>query len=199
MQINPLFYLTLVVTYLIGAIPTGRFIGRYYGVKVENKGSGNIGATNIARVVGKKAGIITLLSDILKGYLAIIIASLLTEIPQSFCYPFALSVVMGHCFSLPCWKGGKGVATTLGAISAITPISALISLAFFITVYLYTKIVSLASITAVILLPLICTITNYKLPILYFLPWLGLITVIIINRHHANIVRLLKGEEQSFR
>ena len=185
----------LIFAYCIGSFPTGLIIARSQGVDITKIGSGNVGATNIARNIGKKAGAITLGIDLLKGFLPVFLISMHPEYAK-LASSVAIMTVLGHCFSIPkILKGGKGVATGLGTILAINPILGLLALGVFLIVFKIAKIVSLASLIAVIALPLITLVImkdwNLSTHIL-------IISMIIILKHRENIQRLLEGKEQKF-
>jgi glycerol-3-phosphate acyltransferase PlsY len=197
---NSLNVLLPVAAYLIGSIPFGLLLSRRSGIDIRQHGSGNIGATNVSRLVGKKIGLLTLFLDAAKGWLAVFTADLLLGDTPSRHLLIALcgaAVVMGHMFSLFLrFKGGKGVATALGVFLSISPMSLLVSLAIFIPVAVATGFVSLGSLLASVAI----------LPSLYFLAepswklWLAtLLAAMIWLKHHQNIRRLLNGTEKRFR
>ncbi len=188
--------------YLLGSIPWGLLMARVFGrVDVRTSGSGNIGATNVARVAGPVAGVVTLLLDTAKGAAAVWLASRFSNDSAVWMTIAMLGVLLGHCF--PIWlnfKGGKGVATALGAFLALCPIAALSALALFLAVSAYWRYVSLGSIAAAAAMPLL----------IYFL-WaphhapptiiiFGTMTaaLLIIYKHDANIQRLIEGAEPKF-
>jgi len=191
---------SLIPFYLLGCFPTGVFVAKLYGVSITKQGSKNVGATNVARVVGKKAGIITLLGDMLKGIVGVLIAK------QVFKQVFSLEimiaaasfcVVAGHCLSLPPFlKGGKGVATSLGALGMLAPLAALSALVVFIISFLCSKIVSLSSILAAIAAVICAYIFESSEPSFHAVV---LIATLIIARHYENISRLLTGTEGQFK
>lgn len=194
--------LALVLAYLIGSIPSAVWIGKYmYGVDVRNSGSGNSGATNTFRVLGKKAGIPVLIIDIFKGWFAVQLAYILgnfrpeTQLFENFQFLLGLFAVLGHIFPIFAqFKGGKGIATILGAMIAIHYQAALLSMAVFLIVFLSTHFVSLSSILGSLMFPLsILFIFNYSSPtfVLYsFLVW-----VLVLATHQKNIERLLSKKE----
>ena len=187
--------LSLVPFYLLGAFPTGPLIAKVYGVDIASRGSGNVGATNVARVVGKRAGIFTLLGDALKGALGVVLAGLCVG-EAWFPGTAALAVVLGHCFSVPPYlKGGKGVATALGVITVLYPSSSLVALATFGMFFWLWRIVSLASIGATLLVPMWALVTNAPDVVSVSLM---LIAVVIVMRHEENIKRLIEGREPRF-
>lgn len=185
--------LALIPFYLLGAFPTGILIARFKGIKLTELGSGNVGATNVARTIGKSAGLVTLIIDILKGYLAVMFANLVTG---SFIFAAwaAFAAVAGHCFSIPKkLKGGKGVATALGVFLYLSPIAAIVALIVFLIIFRTTKIVSLASVTAALVVPIVMFLA---LPIDTILIPITLISLMIVYRHKENLIRLSQGQEQ---
>jgi glycerol-3-phosphate acyltransferase PlsY len=188
-------FIALIPFYLLGAFPTGVLIARLHGIDITSQGSGNVGATNVSRVIGKKAGVLTLVGDLCKGSLAVLIASAVSPFGW-FPAGAAVAVVCGHCFSVPPYlKGGKGVATALGAILVLFPLSALVALATFGSVFAFSKIVSLASISAALVTPIFSLITNQ--PDITSAA-LAIMAGIIAHRHRDNIKRLIEGREPKF-
>ena len=186
------YLFALIPFYLIGTIPTGHLIAMREGVKIDEHGSGNVGATNVTRVLGKKKGALTLLGDVLKGFLAVAIASLLTS-NTSLPALAAFTVVAGHCFSIPGkLKGGKVVATALGVILYISPLLALLALLIFATVLKLFKMVSLASVTAVLATPLAALFADVSND---FQLALAAIALLVVYRHKSNLIRITRGEE----
>jgi glycerol-3-phosphate acyltransferase PlsY len=208
-----LYLIVAVVAYLLGSIPFGYLLVRIFrGEDIRQTGSGNIGATNVARSGAKGLGITTLALDALKGALAVWLAMALSgskynlcgNLIQHPCVPAlrlmslaALFAVFGHVF--PVWlrfKGGKGVATALGVFCVLFPKAILLALAIFILVVAITRFVSLGSILGAIAFPVAA----------YFMQapdWLSLllassVSLIIILKHHQNISRLLAGTENRF-
>lgn len=199
----------LLVSYLIGSIPWGYIIGRANGIDIRKHGSHNIGATNVTRVLGAVPGRLCFVLDFLKGWFPVVffgsarIASRLA-LSQGWCMLLAAAAaVLGHVF--PVWllfRGGKGVATSIGACLAMAFWPVVIgALAWFI-VYKKTLVVAIASLTLAMVTPLSALIL--RLAGLSDLSWqavvlMFLLGVLIILRHHENIRRLLKGEENSFK
>ncbi len=181
--------------YLIGAFPTGRLIARAYGVRIESTGSGNVGATNVARSVGAKAGVATLLGDLLKGVIG---AELALHLCNGTTHPVigAVLVVCGHCLSIPFYlKGGKGVATSLGVLLVIAPLVAMGGILMFTAAFWLSRIVSLASIIAAIAIPLLGLAVHGTTATT---GGLALIAILVVGRHHQNIRRLLNNTEPHF-
>lgn len=200
--------LILVIAYLLGSIPFGYLLVRAVaGADVRETGSGGTGATNVSRRAGKLAGVVTLLLDALKGALAVILArSFLTE-DFGINWYVAASVVLaiaGHCF--PVWlgfRGGKGVATGVGAFLALSALAVACAGVVFIAIVWATRYVSLGSIAAAAVMPLsVWILSGYIRPVESLAPLLtaALVgAVIIIFMHRANIGRLLSGTESKFR
>jgi glycerol-3-phosphate acyltransferase PlsY len=195
------YIIVAVAAYLLGSIPTGFLVAKAKGIDIQKSGSGNIGATNAMRVLGKRAGILVMLVDALKGYAA---AKLLPIMAISFfnsgdsklatlCIMAGIFVVLGHNYT--CWlkfKGGKGIATTAGVYLALAPVALGIALAVFILTVLITHYVSLGSIVAAIVLPVAVWFNCEDL-------FLEIVTialcVLAIFRHKKNMQRLLAGTE----
>jgi glycerol-3-phosphate acyltransferase PlsY len=186
---------SLLPFYLLGAFPTGHLVSKLHGIDIERQGSGNVGATNVARVVGKRAGILTLLIDACKGALGVALASWTVGEPW-FVGGASFAVVLGHCFSIPTiLKGGKGVATALGVISVLYPSSSIVALVVFGAVFGMWRIVSLAAITATLMVPVWALVTNASDAVSTSLM---LIAALIVMRHDQNIRRLIEGREPTF-
>ena len=189
-------YLLLILFYFVGVFPTGYLLARAKGIDITSIGSGNVGATNVARALGKRAGLLTLLIDLLKGATPVAIAYLITD-DKNFIYLSGLMPVLGHCFSIPGFlKGGKGVATGLGASLCIAPLATLIAVIVFIVSYKISKIVSLSSVIATVVLPLanFALTSNASQSCI-----LMIIASVIIFKHRENIKRLAQGEEKKFK
>lgn len=195
----------LVLAYLLGSIPTAVWIGKtFYGIDVREYGSGNAGATNTFRVLGKKAGIPVMLIDILKGYtatnLAFFIGFSVTgphHSVQFVNYQLALGItaVMGHLFPVFAgFRGGKGVATLTGMILAVHLEASLVCILVFLLVLLITRYVSLSSIAAGFTFPL-STIFIFHVSVRSIIVYGMCICVLILVTHQKNIERLMKGKE----
>jgi len=194
--------LFVLLAYLTGAFPSAVWVGKtFYKIDVREFGSGNAGATNTFRVLGKKAGIPVLIMDIFKGWLSVNYISFLTNIPQSaeavfeIKLAFGIAAVIGHLFPIYTgFRGGKGIATLLGLLIGLHAVAALYSILVFVIVFITSKYVSLGSIIASIAFPILVILilgsTNVSLNLFaFFVPILSLIT------HQKNIERLLRGEE----
>jgi glycerol-3-phosphate acyltransferase PlsY len=183
--------LYIILTYLCASIPFAYVVAKAKGkIDIRTLGSGNSGATNVFREIGKGAGVITLAADILKGFLPVYFA---TFIDNLFSYSVAAAAMAGHMFSIFLkFKGGKGVATGLGVFSALMPLPSLIAVGIFGIVFMSSKYVSLGSICAVISLPLVSCFLGYSTESVIFT---SAITLLIIYRHRTNIRRLIERSE----
>lgn len=193
--------LFLLGAYLLGSIPSAVWIGKYfYRTDVREFGSGNAGATNVFRVLGKKAGIPVLIIDVLKGFLAVCIAYTSDYSGGSKQFinlqlVLGIASLVGHIFPIfASFRGGKGIATLLGIILAILPFAALISIAIFITVLLISKYVSLSSMAAAVAFPIIVIII-FKTTTPSLIIFSILIAIMVLITHQKNIERLLRREE----
>ena len=183
--------------FFLASIPFGFIVGKIKGVDVRNYGSGNIGATNVSRVLGKKWGVLVLFLDALKGAVPVLIVKHL-GFSLTFQVLVGFLAIAGHCFS-PFLKGrgGKGVATGLGVFLVISPKVTLIAALIFFAVFFLTRYVSLASITAALSYPLIFKFLKTPPPTASLLLFLS--SFLVVLKHHSNIKRLLKGEEKKYR
>lgn len=192
--------------YLLGSLPTGYLVGRAKGLDIRTQGSGNIGATNVFRVLGTTAGVGVLLVDALKGALSVLwIPDVVSHLaggasPEVGRLVAALGAVLGHNYT--CWlrfKGGKGIATSAGVLAALVPTAFLVTFATFAVVLAVTRYVSLASILAAATLPIATGVTLAREPGRGQMPALvgltTLLAVLAIWKHRPNIRRLLAGTE----
>jgi glycerol-3-phosphate acyltransferase PlsY len=210
---NKIYLIVAVMAYLLGSIPFGYLLVRIFrGEDIRLTGSGNIGATNVARSGAKGLGIATLTLDALKGALAVWLAAVLAGSKYNLCGDFiqhpcapalrlmamaALFAVLGHVF--PVWlrfKGGKGVATALGVFCVLFPAAILVALAIFILVVAVTRYVSLGSILGAIAFPVAAYFLQSTDAISLLLA--SLVSLIVILKHYQNISRLLSGTESRF-
>jgi len=197
----------LVGSYLVGSIPFGYLAGQFAGIDVRKVGSGNVGATNVLRVLGKRYGYAVFALDFLKGFAAVKFSMLIAtspppdwNSPQAFGVIAALCSVLGH--SYPPWlkfKGGKGVATAAGALFALMPIAGLIGVAIWIFVFWVTRYVSLASVTAAVVLPIVISVIswgNENAKVIFYFS--VCVAAVVIWRHRSNLSRLMRGTEPRF-
>jgi glycerol-3-phosphate acyltransferase PlsY len=194
-------------SYLLGSIPFGYLAGKSAGIDIRRFGSGNVGATNVVRLLGKKYGYPVFALDFLKGFGAVRIAMLMAtghpaewNSPEIFGIAAAMFCVIGHSYSP--WlkfKGGKGVATSAGALFALTPIGGFIGVAIWIVTFSVTRYVSLASVTAAVTLPIVILAVSWRnqnaKAIFYFSVC---VAAVVIWRHRSNLSRLLRGTEPRF-
>jgi glycerol-3-phosphate acyltransferase PlsY len=190
----------ILVSYLVGAIPFGLLVGRLVGADVRLAGSGNIGATNVGRLLGKKLGVLTLVCDVAKGFFPVLVVTLVlpaTVGKDLIVMSCGLATVVGHMFPLYLkFKGGKGVATALGVFLFISPWSILISLLIFVAAVAGSGYVSVGSLAATALLPLWLWILGAS-------PESRVVAVLIVLliwfKHRSNIGRLRRGEEKGWK
>jgi glycerol-3-phosphate acyltransferase PlsY len=202
------FAIVVIGSYLLGSIPSGYLAGRIAGIDIRKYGSGNVGATNVIRTLGKSYGYPVFLADFLKGFGAVKMSLWIAarvqpnwSSPETFGILAAIASVIGHSF--PVWlrfKGGKGVATSAGALFGLAPIAALAGAVIWILTFWLTRYVSVASIAAATALPFIILITA----------WLSrtagkslfyssvCLAAVVIWRHRSNLSRLLHGTEPRF-
>lgn len=194
--------LLLLASYLLGSIPFGLLFAKILGGKdVRQHGSGNIGATNVSRVAGPLAGILTLIFDTAKGGAAVWIAGHFTNHSAMAMMLAGLAALVGHCF--PAWlkfRGGKGVATALGIFSVLSPASALAGLVIFALTFAFWQYVSLASLTAAAAMPLVIYFLwapGHAPPLVVHLGTL-FATALVFFKHRGNVQRLTQGAEPKY-
>lgn len=198
--------LTAVVAYLLGSIPTGFLVAKSRGIDIRMVGSGNIGATNVLRALGKPAGGAVLLMDALKGWLAVAVAAPLicgwlapaaaAQTREWFALCAASAAILGHNYT--CWlyfKGGKGIATSAGVVLALVPLALAVILTTWVLVFALTRYVSLASILAALVLPFAVWVTGRSATMIIVT---AVLAALAIYKHKANIARLLNGSENRF-
>lgn len=184
-----------VLAYLLGSIPFGLVVGKLFGKDVRKEGSGNIGATNVTRVIGKKAGFLVLVLDALKGFLPVYYLISKGYDPKIISV-VSIFAVVGHTFSVFMkFNGGKGVATSLGVLLALSFKSSMIVLMFWLGIFLATGYVSLASILSASVSWVVIHVLSGDI---YYTYAAFLIGLIVIFKHKSNIDRLLKGQEYRF-
>ena len=202
------FLVVAVISYFIGSVPSGYIAGRLAGVDIRKVGSGNIGATNVTRNLGKKYGYPVFAADFCKGLIVVFVASRIGQQPTAIAsadiYEIVAAVfcVLGNAF--PVWlgfRGGKGVAVSAGLLCSLMPWAALIAIVVWILLFFSTGYVSLASILAALLLPLIVfgLLRFGQMSEWSFLYVSIALTILVVLRHRANISRLLSGTEQRFK
>jgi glycerol-3-phosphate acyltransferase PlsY len=188
------FVLTAVVSYLLGSIPTGYVVAKAKGVDIRAVGSGNIGATNVFRILGKTAGIFVLLVDALKGLVACRFVAFGPDAPSETHQMVAgLVAILGHNYT--CWlrfKGGKGVATTAGVLLALAPVGFAVALTTFLIVLSLSRYVSLSSIAAAMILPFGVWLAGGTPRMTGLMSFLS---AMVIYKHRSNVKRLIAGTE----
>ncbi len=203
---STMFWFIIIITgaYLLGSIPTSVWMGRAIkGVDLREHGSGNAGATNAFRVLGKSIGSVVLLLDMLKGFLAVNLALLQHEIaPGTEAWMIlkiglGLLAVVGHIFPVFAgFRGGKGVATITGVALAIHPLAALAAMGIYLLVFLLTRISAMGSLTAVLTYP-VWIIWVFHSEYLTIRIFSLVVVVLVLITHRSNILRLARGEEKS--
>lgn len=208
MQSLLLLAVILVIVYLFAAIPWGLLIGRWNGIDIRQHGSGNIGATNVRRTLGKSWGRLCFFCDFMKGFLpvfvlhAMIVRGWINDPGQLTEALAALVCVAGHMWSIYIgFKGGKGISTMFGVMLALAPFSLLVAGAIWGAVFYASRYVSLASVAASAALPVVALVFSIsglqplKLPVIVLLFVLGSLAIM---KHRSNIKRLLAGTENRF-
>ena len=197
-----------IIAYLLGSLPAGYLAGKIKGIDVREHGSGNIGATNVLRVLGKPWGLFVFFADAFKGFAAVRVALALVrqnDVAASYtefmAILAAIACVIGHSF--PIWlrfQGGKGVATSAGAILGIMPLAALAILLVWASVFALTRYVSVASMVAAVALPVAVTLLiKLKMTEGFVLLYFSIaMAALVVWRHRSNIVRLMNGTEPRF-
>jgi glycerol-3-phosphate acyltransferase PlsY len=181
----------IILGYILGSIPVGVLVVKGLSPKtdLQKEGSGNIGATNVTRLIGKPAGIITLAGDILKGFIAVLIAKFFVDSTLSICLVM-LAVLLGHCFSIFLkFRGGKGVATTYGVYFAVAPFVSLVALIVDALVIYFFKISSLGSLIGMIVLLVLFVFKGYSF---FYVITTILIVALVFYRHRSNIKDLMQ-------
>jgi glycerol-3-phosphate acyltransferase PlsY len=202
MWISGQLLLVVVASYLLGSIPFGLILAKLVGgVDVRRHGSGNIGATNVSRVAGPHAGILTLLLDGGKGAVPVLLAAKSAEHGATAMMMAGLAALLGHCF--PLWlrfKGGKGVATGFGVFVALCPTAALLGVVVFVLVLLFWRYVSLASLAGTAAMPLLIHFlwAPGHAPPLTITSGTLLAAAVIFYKHDANLQRLTEGTEPKY-
>jgi acyl phosphate:glycerol-3-phosphate acyltransferase len=185
----------MIFSYLLGSIPTGYIVGALAGVDIRKAGSGNVGATNVARVLGKTRGLLTLIVDVGKGFIPVFVAGRL-GLSHTAVALVAILAFLGHLYPVFLkFQGGKGVATALGALLALAPVATVILMVVFALVAVSSRLVSLSSIVAALAAPITLWSLSYSPTVIatgiFF-------AVMILARHRDNIRRLFAGTEPRF-
>lgn len=195
----------VLVAYLLGSIPTAVWYGKvFHNVDIRNHGSGNAGATNSLRVMGKRAGVIVLLIDLLKGFLAVNLSVIIAQ--QTNFQPLevikallGLAGVLGHIFPVFAqFKGGKGVATSLGVILAIHPMATLVCVVVFLIIVFATRYVSLGSMVSALAFPIQLFAGLWGQQPNAFIVFGFALALLLVIMHRENVQRLLAGNENKF-
>ncbi|SHF13012.1 glycerol-3-phosphate 1-O-acyltransferase PlsY [Clostridium fallax] len=197
---NLIIIITIIVSFLLGSIPVGYIISnKLYGIDITKKGSGNIGSTNVGRILGKKASIYTQIADISKGLIPVILGLLIFNFinisisKDLFLSIIALAAILGHDYTpFLNFNGGKGVNTTLGAFALIATIPVIIAVAMHFLLRLITPIVSIRSIVLGLTIPIVCAFMNFPISIIVSA---SLAAILIVIRHKSNIIKLINKEE----
>lgn len=184
----------LILSYLCGAIPFGYIVAKVFkNIDIRKQGSGNPGATNVYRTVSKPLGVLTLVLDILKGFLPVYFVTFINPTTNWIVILVALVTIVGHVFTVFLnFKGGKGVATGCGVFLALNPLATLICFAIFVVILLIFRYVSFSSIIAAMMLPITLFFLNSDPEIVLFS---GVVAILVVIRHVSNIKRLLNGTE----
>jgi glycerol-3-phosphate acyltransferase PlsY len=191
----------MLIAYLVGSIPTGYLVARFKSnTDLRAFGSGSTGATNVFRAAGKLAALLTLIIDMLKGYVSVTILPTMLytfrlDMPmQQYCAVMGLCAIIGHNWPVFLrFKGGKGIATSAGVLLGVAPALLLLGLCVWVLVFIFSKIVSLSSIIAAIAIPIVAYIMDAGAPVRILTIVLAFLTIL---RHHGNIKRLVKKEEK---
>ena len=196
-------------SYLIGSIPNGYLMGKFNGLDIRRHGSRNIGATNVRRILGRPWGIACFILDFLKGLIPVMVIGHIIASDWAIGAGYggliaAIGAVLGHVF--PVWlmfRGGKGVATSLGVVCGLAPLSFIVGILFWLLSYyvIYRGVVSFASMVAVLMMAVSSLV--FKLTIFKHFSWVTIfllffLAIIVIIRHRENIKRILEGTENSF-
>ena len=186
------YLVAAVVSYLLGSVPFGFLIAKLKGVDLRSSGSGNIGATNVYRVVGKREGLITLVLDVAKGTIPVVIFSLIFPKEQYINVISGFSAVLGHDFSVFLrFRGGKGVATSYGVTLPVYPLASLVGIFIWITILLTTRLSSLAALLSFLIATLIALSSPDYIVRIFFI----VLYILMVFKHKDNLKRLFSKEE----
>jgi len=188
--------LLIIAAYLLGSIPTGLLLAKAAGVDIRSSGSGNIGATNVYRTLGRGVGILTLLGDCLKGAIPVVVAGYF-GMSDSWIAAVGLAAFLGHIYTVFLgFKGGKGVATALGVFLAVSPAAVGAALLIFAAVVWKWRYISLASITAAVAMPGMMAVFDSRPPLVIMTV---IVALLVVWKHRENIKRLREGTENKFK
>jgi len=186
----------IIAAYLLGSIPTGLLLAKAAGVDIRSSGSGNIGATNVYRTLGRSVGIMTLAGDCLKGVLPVLTAACLV-MSDNWIAAIGLAAFLGHIYTVFLgFKGGKGVATALGVFLAISPAAVGSAVLIFAFVVWKWRYISLGSISAAVAMPGMVAVFDSRPPVVIMTV---IIALLIVWKHRENIKRLKEGTENKFK
>lgn len=193
--------ISIIIAFFMGSIPTGFILAKKFrGIDIRKEGSGNIGSTNVRRVLGHKLAIVTQIFDVLKGLIPVALAigiykgGFINIDYSLFVSLVALAAILGHNFTpFLSFKGGKGVNTTLGAFFLLNPLSVVVGVATYFILKYFTKIVSIRSMALGVSMPITCLLTGDDMMITIAAL---LSAMLLIVRHKANIIRIMNGTEK---
>ena len=189
-------WIMLIAAYFLGSIPTGLPLAKAAGVDIRSTGSGNIGATNVYRTLGRSVGVMTLIGDCLKGLLPVLLAKYL-HMADIWVAAIGLAAFLGHVYTIFLgFKGGKGVATALGVFLGVAPLAVCGALLVFVGVVWWSRYISLGSIAAAAAMPLILALSEAQPAKLLMAT---VIATIVIGKHRQNFQRLRAGTENKFK
>ncbi len=189
--------LLVLFAYLYGSVLFGEHIAKAKGVDIRSVGSGNVGATNVGRALGKKYAVLVFLLDFSKGLIPMLLARLYFGLDSWTAFFVGLASLLGHTYPVfHNFKGGKGVATAFGTLTAVSPLIAVLSIAFWGLIFRWKGIVSVASLSASALAVLLLLFSDYPFKIFFMAL---LMFFLILYRHKDNFARLIEGKEYSFK
>lgn len=190
-------FLLVLFAYLYGSVLFGEHIARLKGVDIRSVGSGNVGATNVARALGKKYALIVFFLDFSKGLIPMLLSRLYFGLESWATFFVGMASLLGHMYPIfHSFRGGKGVATAFGTLTILSPLTALLSIAFWGLIFKWKRIVSIASLSSSLFATFLLLLQGYPKNVLLLSL---LMTLLIFYSHRENIVRLLEGKEHRFR
>ncbi len=188
--------LLIIAAYLLGSIPTGLLLAKAAGVDIRSSGSGNIGATNVYRTLGRSVGILTLSGDCLKGAIPVVVARYF-GMSDLWIAAAGLAAFLGHVYTIFLgFKGGKGVATALGVFLAVSPAAIGSALLIFVAVVWKWRYISLGSIAAAVAMPGMVAVFDSRPPVVVMA---AIVALLVVWKHRENIKRLRSGTESKFK